>query len=502
VIKKFTLLFVLFNILISQGLTTDINEYELIYEEVKVLNNNEITEELFLFPVREKTHTAEYYNLLKSITKKVKAEPILGFRWSSAGFEMDENYIPSSMLWITPGIKVSATIPVISPMSGIWIYAWGRFNKHSAYGFNGEELERVYVRDLDIFKYSPLPNAEYIVDTQKPGNGIEFDEGQGGISLISPNFDLTFGKFKSSLGPFMRGNLSISDEIASFQQLKMHYKLSSKIHFTYLVGTLKSGIDDSTRFDDYQTSIGQNRFPSINRYVVNHRLDILPTPTFRIGLYEQTIIGYDLPMIYLNPFTPFWSVQHSEGDLDNLQIGLDFDWLINDTRIYGAFIMDEWSPYDTFNDENHNWFGYQIGVSKLIFKSIFSKIEYTSTTPQLYTHKFDINLPEHYGESIGYWSGGDSDDLIVSLYWLNDIVNAKVSYESTHFGNPRYPANINDIVYSNKDKTREVISTEIQYQLPYHFISKLKCSRISTQNIYTDCLFYDITLSLLYNISF
>ena len=113
-------------------------------------------------------------------------------------------------------------------------------------------------------------------------------------------------------------------------------------------------------------------------------------------MYELLISGHPrLDLSYLNPLSFYWSSQHSKSDKDNLLIGFDFEYILDSYRFYGAFIMDEWSPTKTFDSNNHNWFGYQLGVTKIIrFKDVTSsiKIEYTTTSPNLYSHDLDRNL--------------------------------------------------------------------------------------------------------------
>ncbi|MBC8213232.1 MAG: hypothetical protein ISR90_04690 [Candidatus Marinimicrobia bacterium] len=486
------------SLVFSQGLTVDKPKINLINAEIKSIQNKQVLEELYIFPVREKVASKQCLNLFSKFTKKVIVEPVMAIRGSSAGFEMDSIYTPSSVFWITPGIKVSGNIPLINPLSNVWIYAWGRFNKHSAYGFNGGHPES----GQDIFQYSPTPNAEYLVHTKEPDNGIDFDEGQGGITLMSPSFNVTFGKFNSSLGPFYRGNLSVSRETPSSQQFRINWEIGSKILFTYLVGYLQSGIPDTSLEKFYESGGEVNRTPSVSRYVVNHRLDFSLTQNFRIGLYEQIIVGArNMPLTYLNPLTPYWSAQHELGDLDNVQMGFDCDWIVANSRIYGAFYMDEWSPYATFDKgNNHNWFAWQLGISQLLLNNLLLKTEFTKMTPQVYAHKFDINLPEHHSEPIGFWSDGNSDDLWIGLFYLNDNYSAEISYEKTRFGNKEYGV---DILFLSGDfKQREVYSIKFNKQLPVNFNTYVSMRYFDTSKLYKENKFIDVQFALLYNIPF
>ena len=116
-------------------------------------------------------------------------------------------------------------------------------------------------------------------------------------------------------------------------------------------------------------------------------------------------------------------------------MGFDGEYIIENWRFYGAFIMDEWAPTKTLGQDkisdddthNHNWFGYQLGVTRTIsLGDIISsvKIEYAATSPNLYSHDLERNIPQHHNYNIGYWNGGNSKNW--NLY-CNTIFSEKVS---------------------------------------------------------------------------
>ena len=88
----------------------------------------------------------------------------------------------------------------------------------------------------------------------------------------------------------------------------------------------------------------------------------------------------------MNPFQLYWSEQHQQGDVDNLQMGFDFEFIKGKNRLYGGLLIDEWAPYETFSgdenndgiDDSRNWFASQIGFSRLFnlnagYKDSFGK---------------------------------------------------------------------------------------------------------------------------------
>jgi len=518
--KKYILLpLIILTILYSQGLNTNISFAEYLRSEINSIQQGEIEEALFLFPILERQKKQNIINLAKSFTEKVHIEPILAVRWSSSGFGMFSKYTPNSVTWFTPGVKVYSTIPLFNGIGGVWIHAWSEFYKHSAIGFGGEISE---VRHETFFPFNNDMNFGFVTKSVEPNNSIDFDEGQGGISLLSSNFSVTLGQFKSSQGPFYRGNLGISKHTPSFPQIRIHTKLSNKVQFTYFVGSLVSGINSNITLESIYTdqweliSIHDNnvsQMPDYQRFVINHRLDFIQH-SFRIGLYEQVIMGArNIPFSYLNPLMPYWSVQHELGDTDNIQMGVDAELVHNNSRYYGALMVDEWAPFSTFDDDERNWFSYQLGMTHIIpyqkVKFIF-KTEFALNDPRTYNHRFIINEPTHHGYNIGYWSGGNSEDIWVSLTALfNSNKSITMEYSKTIIGEQTIQMLKNQ--YENQNISSDDFNTQLIENISINTLIPIengvnvqcKTSLINSHNIeFVSSNYFDITVSILYNIKY
>tara|TARA_B100000902_G_C27126689_1_gene821508 strand:- start:275 stop:910 length:636 start_codon:yes stop_codon:yes gene_type:complete len=209
------------------------------------------------------------------------------------------------------------------------------------------------------------------------------------------------------------------------------------------------------------------------------------------------------------PTVPFWSAQHSLGDTDNLQLGFDIDYIGNKNRLYMALIMDEWDPYNTFDSDNHhNWFGGQLGFSRLISENSILKAEYTKIQPQVYTHDHPINLPYHHDYPVGFWSKGDSEEIFLNYFFkLSELKDLSIIVRHTIMGSPRYDENADflDSDDSNPLKKRLAIgvrfSSVIDSKLgPFKYVMNL--NRIDSNNLYNDGQFLDCQISLLYNINY
>lgn len=561
-IKIFKICFVFsvsLSTLISQKLITETEDNNLLKSEFNSIQNKVIVDELYFSPfIEQKPSNDNYYNVLSKLNYQQSfiIEPVLAVRYNNLGLNMfhEDPFILSSTTWITPGIKIHSTVPIFKNFANIWIYTWSSFYKHSAYGFNNE-IVSVHPNE-PLFKYNHNYSISYYEPTKSPDNGIDFDEGQGGVSILSNKFQFIFGKFRTKMGPFLKSNLSISDNAPSFSQFLMKYNFNDKVKFSYLIGSLNSnipkmlnphdyflnpsgypdalvGISSHALYTDYwllQSGMPNqenillvaldNMFhikgvPIYERYVVNHRIDFLPINNLRLGLYEQVIFGAKSPPFgYLIPINPMWSSQHEDNDQDNLQIGFDYEYIFNKYRVYGSLLLDEWAPFDTFNDNERNWFAYQIGLTRIfniMNKNSLFKIEYSKIDPRTYNHRYIINEPSHNGSNLGYWSGRDSDDLFANFtVFLDDESLFKIEYHYTRIGNQdemlilENQYNNIDVDFLGADFTYiKNIMLSYTFKMKYSIYMDLSCNYFDT-NIFNSVnkSYNDINLSLRYNINY
>ena len=516
---------VIFSILFSQGLDHNSDFYDRLIDEINSIDSENVSSSLFLYPTVQKKQD-NFYNF--SNNNQFKILPVMAIRYSDRGFEMSNDDLTQT-LWVSPGIDIRYNQSLFKLFNPIWINATFKFYKHSAYGINSK-LNLGNTLDINTDPFS-LYNPDYSYGFYKPvqsssQNGIDFDESIGGISLLSNNFDLTFGKFRSSLGPSFYSNLSLSNTIPAFNQLRVHFKFLDKIFFTFITGDLFSGIENPN--DNVYSS--DNRGLILNRKIFNHRLDFNLTKNFRLGFYEQIIGLSNASFSYMNPFQLYWSEQHQKGDVDNLQMGFDFDLIKGKNRLYGGLLIDEWAPYDTFSgdengdgvDDTRNWFATQIGFSRLFnlnagyknssgkkwkrnFKGLL-KFEYSSAEPQTYIHKFEINNPYHHGYPIGLWSGGDSIDKRVSfILFVNNYEDntnrliIDIGYQNTRIGIPNYNQEAS-LLSSENIKIRDLSYIKIQKPIYFNIDFNFKVGYYKTENLYSEDKFLDISTSLIYNI--
>ena len=509
-------LFLLLSFLFSQGLNINENIYSRVYKELESITNKEIFDNLFIYPTRE-IEQKTYKNLFKK-SKNLYLYPSLAIRFSQAGFEIN-NDIPNSILWISPGLEFKFNQILLNIIDPVWIHGEFNFYKHSAYGINhdlnmGSTIGNQENQNSDpIFLYNDNYQYGFYRDVKSDSNnGIDFDESIGYTSILGNRFDLTIGKFRSSLGPSVYSNLALSNTMPAFNQIRFNYNYNNKVYFTFIIGDLYSNLIDSSFI--YEDEVFDDKYSIMNRRLYNHRIDFKINKKLRVGFYEQIISSANNSgsLSYINPFQFYWSEQHQSNDLDNLQMGFDFDYLYSKYRFYGSILIDEWALYKTFNEDSQNWFAKQIGLSKIFKLQKFNnnidgiiKFEYSSAEPQVYTHKFEINIPTHHNYSIGLWSGGDSIDKRLSIIFFVNNIDKKnsliidLSYQNTRFGNPVYDKSIS-LLSQDNIKIRDLLSIQLKKKLFYNIDCYFKVGYYKTENLYSEDNFLDISTSLLYNI--
>ena len=156
--KNLLIILFLFSYLLNQDLLTNPTELYLFKKEIYSLQSNKIEEELFLSPFIRKTPKKEhYYNITKKIVpdKRFVIEPIVSIRFGTSGLEISD--VNSSAYWLTPGLKMHSTIPIINDMSSIWLYSWAEFYKHSAVFDESVNNPSLYLNIIQIIQQDFIP---------------------------------------------------------------------------------------------------------------------------------------------------------------------------------------------------------------------------------------------------------------------------------------------------------------------------------------------------------
>ena len=337
-------------------------------------------------------------------------------------------------------------------------------NNKLKFNFNYLQLGLLGNVNQDLFDFSPQQSYPYI-DDSKDAEGHWTEHLEAKLIYNDNNLDVELGKFNRHWGDGIR-SLHISDEAPSYPQIGFKYNLNSKLSYLYFHGFLNSGIPDTARSIFYNNNYSQ-RFINVPRNIAAHRVEWQLNKAFAISLNETVIYAtrtFDIH--YLIPILPFYPIENYIGDTDNIQMGFELLYNINDFQgSYIAFFMDEFTPEWLLKSKNHNWFGLQLGCyfKDLISKNSKLQIEYNWTDQRIYMHKYDINDFYNHQQPLGFWAGPHAEEFLVNFenYF-------KSFFLKLHFSHTKRGLNSRNMVVDNyKDTQSDRYSLGTEKRLIY-----------------------------------
>lgn len=283
----------------------------------------------------------------------------------------------------------------------------------------------------------------------------------------SDTFTLFTGKKAIHWG-FGNSSLILSKDVPSYPLAGFVWKMSNAISLEFFNAILSSQIEDTT--NTLYENINRRKV-FFKKSVAGHKLTWRINPSLTFHAMETVIFGHrTIDPHYLLPFIPFWSMQHYIGDIDNVQMCGELIWHPSiDLQIYSSLFVDEWRPEWTFENNNRNWFGYQIGLNKtrLLRPSDSIQLEYTWTDHRVYRHKYDINSSYTYDYPLGFWLGPHAEEFYFNYQINFKKISLKLNASITKRGelsNEILEGQYKDIQYSrysNQFESRSVTSLQI-----------------------------------------
>jgi hypothetical protein len=163
--------------------------------------------------------------------------------------------------------------------------------------------------------------------------------------------------------------------------------------------------------------------PLRERYLAAHRLEFATRSRLHLAVSEAIIWGdRGLDLSYCNPLAVFFVTQANNGDVDNALVSVDGSWRVaRGLELHGECVVD-----DLNLRRGLRHFGNKLGVlaggvwqEPLGARDWDLLAEWSWASQFTYTHHFPINRYEHYGVSLGSWTGPDSDlwTLAVRRRW-------------------------------------------------------------------------------------
>ena len=264
-------------------------------------------------------------------------------------------------------------------------------------------------------RFSPEQGFSWQANVTEDPTDLDTDYTTLMIAYRAGGFVARAGKYSQNWGPGIH-SLTISEKPPTYPQFGFDWELGRRMRFRFTHADLRSGIPDKNRTSSDPVT-GTRRL-YLSRYLVAHRLEIDLPKGFTLALNEAVVYGErGVETIYLLPFVAFWSAQHYLGDLDNTQISVDLTWKpTTELRLYGVFLMTEWTPQITFKKANRNWFAWQGGAEarSLLLPHDRLAFEGSWTDHRVYRHKFPVNDFYSHDYPVGNWMGPHAQSLLLA----------------------------------------------------------------------------------------
>ena len=224
--------------------------------------------------------------------------------------------------------------------------------------------------------------------------GSFFDQTFGYVTADLDLARIKFGRDRVQIGYGALKPL-IDDYSAPFNYLSFDMKYKS-LSFSYFHGKIlgNSSLKKDSVFGDIKGIS--------DKYIGYHRFGIDFSKDFTLGLGEIIIYGdRSIDFAYLNPFSFYKSIEHSNQDRDNAMLFFDFtNNSIKGTQFYTTLLLDDMS----FDKIGKGWYGNQAMWNLGAHTSVLEKympvdvqVEYLRIEPYVFTHRILNNNFTNYG---------------------------------------------------------------------------------------------------------
>ncbi len=239
-----------------------------------------------------------------------------------------------------------------------------------------------------------------------------FDETEGYISADFNLIRFKYGRDRMNIGygldKMILGN---SAPIFDYLGMNIRYKFFS---YSFFHGQLLG------REYYNQDSITGGVHVVDSKYMAYHRIGFDISTHLSLGAGEVVIYGErPIDLGYLNPFSFYKSVEHSNRDRDNAMLFFDVNnKSIEGLKFYASLLIDD----ITFGKIGTGWWGNQTiidaGVNSVLlykFLPLGIKFQYTKIDPYVYTHRLLRNNYTSYGYNLSSFTEPNSELFLAEI---------------------------------------------------------------------------------------
>ncbi len=269
---------------------------------------------------------------------------------------------------------------------------------------------------------------------ENPGETF-FDETEG---YITADFDLIrfkYGRDRMNIG-YGPDKIILGNSVPLFDYLNLNIKYKF-FSYSFFHGQLLG------REYYAQDSITGGVHVVDSKYMAYHRIAFDLSKHLNLGAGEIIIYGErPVDLSYLNPFSFYKSVEHSNRDRDNAMLFFDVNnKSFEGIKLYASLLIDDIN----FGKLGTGWWGNQTiinaGVnSELLYKflPLSLKLQYTRIDPYVYTHRLVRNNYTSYGYNLSSFTDPNSELFLTEIsYRFNSRLALSLIYNyKLHGANP------------------------------------------------------------------
>jgi hypothetical protein len=317
-------------------------------------------------------------------------------------FELGRDFVSNTPTFInTKGLMISGSI-----------------GKKLSFYTSYYENQGTFVPYVDAFirENNVVPGQGFSRDFKK---GFDYGMASGYISYTTGKyFNIQFGHDKNFIGDGYR-SLLLSDNAFNYPFFKI----------TTTIWKIKY-MNMWSQYEDIHDPIYQGAgYNYLKKYSAIHYLSYNVCKRLNIGLFEAVIFapkdtnGYrGIELNYLNPIVFYRPVEFSLGSPDNMMMGFNWKYKVNNhNQLYGQIMLDEFKLHEVLNYQN-GWYGNKQGLqfglksyNLFTIKNLSFQTEFNVVRPYTYSETIHVINYAHYNQALAHPLGSNFKESVSFL---------------------------------------------------------------------------------------
>ncbi len=331
--------------------------------------------------------------------------------------------------------KFALTYQPVYGIEGIWTDSEAQGIRRSGAGFRleggaaGALHFMVDFRDYGESGRGPYTAREQLyedrwafVDLKDKATSVSYNVSESFIQWYGRNMSLSLGRGRHAWGPGRFGQLFLSAEGPPFDYVRFDAVFRGKdgpvLNYTFLHAFLKAyGVPGDTL---YIAPSGRPRTIDRQKFLSAQRIELKALPNLLLGFSQGVVYGdRNVELAYITPVSFLYSIEHAEGDKDNLLVAFDATWRpFRGLMTYGELLWDDMAIAEFGSDDARNKSAFTLGIHAAprgTWRFLDARAEYTQVRPFVYSHVFATNVYTHWTSPLGLTLEPNSEFMTTEL---------------------------------------------------------------------------------------